>query len=133
MRLLLTLPFTDESLRPDDEAGRFALLRERVLRELSFRRAIGFDVEAATGALALDVPARDAGDVCHVCGQVVSWVDHLPPLMAGGVPRCMVNVRVLPAPTIDLTDDTGRVVASLPDAGRDTVYASEFGNEPKGI
>lgn len=116
MRLLLTLPFTNESLRPADEASRFALLRERVLRELSFRREIGFDVNAATGVLALDVPARDAGDVCHVCGQMVTWVDHLPPLQAGGVPRCMVNVRLLPAA-----------------AGHDTVYASEFGNEPKGI
>lgn len=133
MRLLLTLPFTDESLTPDDDAGRFGLLRERILREIHYRRSTGFDFDANPELLALDVPARDAGDVCHVCGQIVSWVDHLPPLRAGGVPRCMVNVRVLPPATVDVIDAIGRAVATLPAAGHGTVYASEFGNEPEGI
>lgn len=39
--------------------------------------------------------ARDAGDVCHVCAEVVTWVDHLPPIEAGGPVRCFKNVHLL--------------------------------------
>jgi hypothetical protein len=38
---------------------------------------------------------RDAGDICEVCGQVITWVDHLPPLDASSPVRCHANVRVL--------------------------------------
>jgi hypothetical protein len=32
--------------------------------------------------------ARDAGDVCGVCGNLVTWVDHLPPVKSGEPVRC---------------------------------------------
>ncbi len=41
------------------------------------------------------VAARDAGDVCGICGQVVTWVDHLPPRDANSAVQCFVNVRSL--------------------------------------
>jgi hypothetical protein len=59
----------------------------QMLRRLSFREALA-EVEAAY--------ARDAGDVCHVCGQIVTWTDHLPALTAGEPVRCYVNVRYFP-------------------------------------
>lgn len=39
--------------------------------------------------------ASDAGDICHICEQVVTWMEHLPPLEVGGPVRCYVNVRFL--------------------------------------
>lgn len=33
-------------------------------------------------------PATDAGQTCHVCGETVSWLFHLPPIDAGGPVRC---------------------------------------------
>lgn len=35
--------------------------------------------------------ATDAGQTCHECGQEVTWLEHLPPLVAGGPVRCFVN------------------------------------------
>lgn len=35
--------------------------------------------------------ATDAGHVCRECGQVVSWLHHLPPLRSGLPVRCFVE------------------------------------------
>ena len=53
-------------------------------------------------SLAELVPARDAGDVCHVCGEVVTWVDHLPPSEPGGAVRCYRNVVPFPVMVDDI-------------------------------
>jgi hypothetical protein len=39
--------------------------------------------------------ARDAGDICHICGQLVTWTDHLPPPAAGYPVRCFVPRETL--------------------------------------
>jgi len=77
-----------------DPALLWAFLHEWALREMAFRKAFPEDVPREE-ALAALVPARDAGDVCGVCGQVVTWVDHLPPLDANSAVRCFVNVTTL--------------------------------------
>lgn len=99
MTLLLTKPFTEEIV-PRDDADRWALMHERALRELRWRRGVAPDVSFKTDTLEVrlieEIPARDAGDVCHVCAQIVTWTDHLPPLEAGGPVRCFANVEYLP-------------------------------------
>jgi len=35
--------------------------------------------------------ATDAGETCHRCGQVVTWVDHLPPTRTGMPVRCFTS------------------------------------------
>jgi hypothetical protein len=101
--LLLTRPFTDEIVVRDD-ADRWALMQERALRELRWRAALTGPAvlvtpvnELAQASLVEVVPARDAGDVCHVCKSVVTWTEHLPPLEAGGPVRCFANIELLPA------------------------------------
>jgi hypothetical protein len=88
--LLLTKPFTD-SPAPQDDAARWAVLRERTLRELSWRKAGECWEDTEPVSLLHEIPATDAGHVCHECGRIVSWTDHLPPLHAGGPVRCFVN------------------------------------------
>lgn len=78
----------------NDGALLWATLHEWVLREQSYRESHPEDVPEEQ-RLAEMVPARDAGDVCGVCDQLVTWVDHLPPLKAGGTVRCFVGVTPL--------------------------------------
>ncbi len=55
--------------------------------------------------------ARDAGDLCQICEQIVTWTDHLPPLKAGHPVRCFVNVRsIRPAPPQHLLKAGERIV-----------------------
>jgi len=77
-----------------DGAASWAALHEWALREQAYRKAFPEEVPAEA-TLAEMVPARDAGDVCGICGEIVSWVDHLPPLAAGAGVRCFSNVRNL--------------------------------------
>ena len=92
--LLLTLPFSDR--KATNPAEIFALAVERGQRELLWR-----DELRKSGVIFREkllhelVPARDAGDVCHVCGERVTWVDHLPARDPGGAVRCFTNVRTL--------------------------------------
>lgn len=129
MTLLLTLPFTDETVKPTDDASRWAWLRERVLRELAYRETVDghLVLEASVAEL---VVATDAGQVCHVCGDVVSWVDHLPPAHGGGPVRCMRNVHGLRI--VDGADRLVHVVEAR-SSGHGTVYSAEFQDSPKGI
>lgn len=66
-------------------------LIEWALRETSYRAA---HPDAIPEEVSLTI-ARDAGDVCHVCGEKVTWVDHLPPNVPGGAVRCFKNVHLL--------------------------------------
>lgn len=98
--LLLTLPFSDRDGKALDMAEAGAIFKERALRELRFRAHLEQDGELGTMkisevTLAERIAARDAGDVCHVCSELVTWVDHLPPRDPGGVVRCFANVRTL--------------------------------------
>ena len=87
--LLLTKSFS--SAEPKDDAEIYAFALERGMRELRWRLAAKPAVLEVT--LAEMVPARDAGDVCGVCGELVTWVDHLPPVKSGEAVRCFKNVR----------------------------------------
>jgi hypothetical protein len=78
-----------------DPAMLWANLAEWLLREEAYRAAHPDEVPVEA-TLAEMVPARDAGDVCHVCGNLVTWVNHLPPTKAGGPVRCFTNVAALP-------------------------------------
>ena len=94
--MLLSLPFDTHSRRVDD-ADSWSVWHERGLRELRWRAEREMDRSIIGNqwrefSLHEFVPARDAGDVCGVCGKVVTWVSHLPPLYAGGPPRCFANV-----------------------------------------
>ena len=66
-------------------------LIEWCLRETAYRRAYP---ELIPEEVPLTI-AHDAGDVCHMCGNLVTWVDHLPPTKAGGAVRCFHNVHLL--------------------------------------
>lgn len=92
---LVTHDFGYSPSKPD-EAARWAYWHERGLRELRYRVAFPEDVPAEV-SLAEVVPARDAGDMCGVCGEIVTWVDHLPPTLSSGESvRCYANVGFLP-------------------------------------
>lgn len=106
--LLLTHRFSSQE--PADDAEIWAFAFERWTREMRYRDALGTSggipesqtTEAISApssiiesTLAQMVPARDAGDVCGVCGELVTWVDHLPPLDAKSAVRCMKNVHHL--------------------------------------
>lgn len=75
----------------DDPHLLAAMLTEWALREQAYRKAHPEEVPAEA-TLAEMVPARDAGDVCGVCGCTVTWTDHLPPVDANSTVRCFVNV-----------------------------------------
>lgn len=90
--MMLTLSYVNGVL--EDEADSWAALHEWVLREDRYRGSFPEEVPEEV-SLTTMIAARDAGDICHVCGQVVTWVEHLPPLNAGGPVRCWVNVRSL--------------------------------------
>jgi len=93
--MLLSHSFVENSTAPRiDEAQSWAYWHELGLREIRYRLAFPEEVSAEASLVTI-VPARDAGDICHVCGQTVTWVDHLPPLHAGDPVRCFVNVRSL--------------------------------------
>jgi hypothetical protein len=132
--LLLTRPFTDEIVVRDD-ADRWALMQERALRELRWRAALtgpAFLVtpvnELAQASLVEVVPARDAGDVCHVCKSVVTWTDHLPPLETGGPVRCFVNVKgIFSAPS------AGGLLPGERRVGDAIVYSAEFLSGPETV
>lgn len=97
IRLLHTLPFSDRDLvREEDPALVYAISMERLMREVRYREHFNL---SGTVSLITEVAARDAGDVCHVCGETVTWVDHLPPL-PGGVVRCYKNVAYLDADVV---------------------------------
>lgn len=92
--LLLTYPFSDAT--PTDDAEILAHAIERGQRELLWRDELRKSGEIFAEKLLHElIPARDAGDVCHVCGDLVTWVDHLTPLEAGGPVRCFANVSRL--------------------------------------
>jgi len=86
-----------------DPALLWALLHEWVLRETAFRKAFPEELPAEA-TLAEMVPARDAGDVCGVCGQIVTWTDHLPPFDADSAVRCYVNVIRIPNSGVRIID-----------------------------
>lgn len=88
---MLTQSYASEQ---PDEAASWACLHEWLMREQSYRASHPEDVPAEV-TLGETIPARDAGDVCHVCGQIVTWTDHLPPLEFDGAVRCYSNVRFL--------------------------------------
>jgi hypothetical protein len=118
--LLLTRPFTDEIVVRDD-ADRWALMQERALREVAWRAQLTAPVIVEMPAAELEqvslitvVPARDAGDVCHVCGAMVTWTDHLPPLEAGGPVRCFANIEYLP--TLGAWEAAGSAAPATRDA-----------------
>lgn len=92
--LLLTRPFSDRAGKASDEAEAWAIWTERALREMRFRDDHD-EVPVQQITLRAVVAARDAGDVCHVCGNLVTWVDHLPPRDPGGAVRCFANVETL--------------------------------------
>lgn len=90
--MLTTLPFDSRFVVPDD-ATAWSVWQERGLRELRYRAAFPEELETAQiVSLVASIPARDAGQICHICGEEVSWLDHLPPLYAGGAVRCFTNV-----------------------------------------
>jgi len=93
---LLTVSFTDDrATRPvQDDAERWAYWHERGLRELRYRLAHPEELPPEL-PLAVMIPAHDAGEVCGHCGEIVSWVDHLPPLSPGESVRCFARVHEL--------------------------------------
>jgi hypothetical protein len=113
--LLLTTSFSERDIAHEsDPAMIFAVGHERVLRELRFRVRLEQDdaldaVELSYATLSQVVFARDAGDVCHVCGGVVTWTEHLPPRDPGGAVRCFVNVRTLLPASVAVDDIFPRV------------------------
>ena len=113
MTLLLTRPFTDEIVVRDD-ADRWALNHERLLRETRWRYGRNDVTVAEEVSLIEEIPARDAGDVCHVCKSVVTWTDHLPPLEAGGPVRCFANIEYLP--TLGAREVAGSAAPATRDA-----------------
>lgn len=82
----------------NDPALLWAQLNEWVLREQAYRLAHPDEVPEEKTLIEIFPPARDAGDVCGVCGELVTWVDHLPPERAGEAPRCRKNVYTLRGP-----------------------------------
>ena len=87
----------------------WAQLTEWGLRELSYRKAHP-DEAVNEKPLTELVPAQDAGDVCGVCGELVTWVDHLPPPKWGEPVRCYKNVIPIERATVvDLDDIFPRV------------------------
>lgn len=105
----LTLPFSDRDGKAADMAEAHAIFHERALRECAYR-ASGESVPFTERSIMETIPARDAGDVCHVCGSLVTWVDHLPPRDPGGAVRCFTNVRTLiPAGEVTIDDIFRRV------------------------
>jgi hypothetical protein len=125
--LLLTRPFTDEIVVRDD-ADRWALNHERLLRETRWRYGRNDVTVAEEVSLIEEIPARDAGDVCHVCKSVVTWTDHLPPLEAGGPVRCFVNVHgIFSAPS------AGGLLPGERRVGEAIVYSAEFLSGPETV
>ncbi|MDF2751640.1 MAG: hypothetical protein K0S82_22 [Gaiellaceae bacterium] len=110
--LLLTYPFSDRDGKAADMEEAWAIWHERALRELRFRASLDQDdmLELREVTLTERVAARDAGDVCHVCGELVTWVDHLPPRDPFGAVRCFKNVRTLQPTQIEVIDILGRQV-----------------------
>ncbi len=92
---LLTLSFgEDNTMSAGDAAAFWAYWHERGLRELRYRAAFPDEIPPEV-SLAEMIPARDAGDVCGICGEQVTWLDHLPARRAGGPVRCFSKVREL--------------------------------------
>jgi hypothetical protein len=92
------MPGRPKSLEPAVLDG---CLVEWALRETAYRHA---HPEILPEEVAL-VVAHDAGDVCHVCGNLVTWVDHLPPTEANGPVRCFKNVHLLNVSQDIVVDD----------------------------
>lgn len=105
----LTLPFS--TLKPHDPVDIYAVAVERGQRELLYRDHLRHEnVLFSERSIFEVIPARDAGDVCHVCGSLVTWVDHLPPRDPDGSVRCFTNVRtLLPAGELTIDDIFRRV------------------------
>lgn len=108
--LLLSKPFSDR--KPSDDAEIFAFAVERGTRELLWRAELQRnDPDNFVEISILErIPARDAGDVCAVCGEIVTWVDHLPATTAGGPVRCFKNVVAIESATSVEIDDIFRRV-----------------------
>lgn len=118
MKLLLTKPFTDE-LTPYDEQSAWAVTHERLLREIAWRDLHQADVVEVS--LIEAVPATDAQHICHVCGGVVTWTDHLPPVRFGEPVRCFANVRSIESAPSQLLLEPG-----VRQVGGAVVYSAEF-------
>lgn len=127
MRLLLTLPFTDE-LTTHDRIASWAVLRERIMREVRYREHVRDDAIVEEVSFLDVVPARDAGDVCHVCGRVVTWTEHLPAKFAGGPVRCFANVRGIMSAASQRQLGPG-----VRREGGALVYSAEFLNDPEAV
>lgn len=133
MTLLLTKSFT-EGIVPRDDADRWALLHERTLRELRWRKTEreGITIEIREETLAELLPATDAGQLCNVCGTMVTWTDHLPALEAGGPVRCFVDVVA----ATGIRANVANVVALKPGerrVGDAIVYSAEFLSGPEAV
>ena len=123
--LLLTRSFTD-SPKDLDDAARWAVLRERVLRELAYRQTAE-SAEAQEGVSLLNViPATDAGHVCHECGKIVTWVEHLPPTQAGGPVRCFA----LPQNVVPIREDLPPGTRIVNGTG-EVLYSADFLSSPE--
>lgn len=110
--LLLSFPFSDRDGKASDMAEAWAIERELSLRDARWLECGQLDsLTAAERESVLTIPARDAGDICHVCGNLVTWVDHLPPLDHDGAVRCFYNVRGLH--TCSPYEHTGAVVDDI--------------------
>ena len=120
MTLLLTKPFTDEAI-PYDSHLRWAVMHELMLREIAWRRE--FENKVDEVSLIEVVPATDAEHICHVCGNVVTWFDHLPPLQFGDPVRCYAKVRQIESAPSRLLGPGVRNV------GGAIVYSAEFLND----
>jgi hypothetical protein len=89
----------------NDPALLWAMLWEWSTREIRYREAHPDELPEGHPTLTQSVMARDAGDVCHVCGELVTWVDHLPPRDSGGAVRCFANVRTIGSPRLGVEID----------------------------
>ena len=87
--MMLTYSYATDAV---DEAHGEAQLTEWALREIAYRRAFPEALPEGMPITASLPPARDAGDVCAVCGEIVTWVDHLPPTVGTSEVRCFKNV-----------------------------------------
>lgn len=102
--MMLTKSYTPAPLTEMTGHELDACLLEWALRETRYRAEHPEEMPPEA-RLSEMVPARDAGDVCHVCGKLVTWVDHLPPLEAEGPVRCYANVHYLNATQGVVVDD----------------------------
>lgn len=90
--MMLTTAYTEGIAEMSDENDIYGVFAEWALRETRYRRDFPEEIPQTIDLLDALPPARDAGDVCAVCHNLVTWVDHLPPAEPGAAVRCFVDV-----------------------------------------